>query len=46
MNEVEKSVVEQSIALLNNSFNAEDQVANKLVHDAIGRLEGLLERKD
>jgi hypothetical protein len=46
MNEVEKSIVEQSIALLNNSFSASDQVANKLVQDAIGRLEGLLERKD
>jgi hypothetical protein len=46
MNEVEKSIVEQSIALLNNSFSADDQVANKLVRDAIGRLEGLLERKD
>lgn len=46
MNEAEKSIVEQSIALLNNSFNSEEQVANKLVHDAIGRLEALLERKD
>jgi hypothetical protein len=46
MNAVEKSVVEQSIALLNNSFSADDQIANKLVSDAIGRLEGLLERKD
>jgi hypothetical protein len=46
MNQVEKSIVEQSIALLNNSFSAGDQVANKLVQDAIERLEGLLERKD
>lgn len=46
MNEVEKSMVEQSIALLNNSFNAEGRVANKLAQDAIGRFEGLLERKD
>jgi len=46
MNEVEKSIVEQSIALLNNSLSAGDHVAKKLVRDAIGRLEGLLERKD
>ncbi|WP_187147682.1 hypothetical protein [Candidatus Nitrososphaera gargensis] len=46
MNQVEKSIVEQSIALLNNSFSAEDQTANKMVRDAIERLEGLLERKD
>jgi hypothetical protein len=46
MNEVEKSIVEQSIALLNNSFSADDQVANKLVRDAIERLESLLGRKD
>jgi hypothetical protein len=46
MNEIEKSIVEQSIALLNNSFSADDQTANRLVRDAISRLEGLLERKD
>jgi hypothetical protein len=46
MNEVEKSIVEQSIALLNNSFSAGDQEANRLVRDAISSLEGLLERKD
>jgi hypothetical protein len=46
MNEIEKSIVEQSIALLNNSFSADDQTANRLVMDAIRRLEGLLERKD
>ena len=46
MNELEKSIVEQSIALLNHSFSADDQTANKLVMDAIKRLEGLLERKD
>ncbi len=47
MNQVEKSIVEQSIALLNNSFSVEDdKTANKLVRDAIERLEDLLERKD
>ena len=46
MNEIEKSIVEQSVALLNNSFSADDEVANKLGRDAISRLEGLLERKD
>ena len=46
MNGIEKSIVEQSIALLNNSFSADDQTANRLVRDAISRLEGLLERKD
>jgi hypothetical protein len=45
MKEIEKSIVEQSIALLNNSFSAEAQEANKLVRDAVSRLEGLLERK-
>lgn len=46
MNGTEKSIIEQSIALLNNSFSADDQLANKLVRDAITTLEGLLERKD
>ncbi len=47
MNQVEKSIVERSIALLNNSFSVEDdKTANKLVRDAIERLEDLLERKD
>jgi hypothetical protein len=47
MNEIEKSIVEQCIALLNNSFSADNQVDNKkLVKDAISRLDGLLERKD
>jgi hypothetical protein len=47
MNQVEKSIVEQSIAPLNNSFSVEDdKTANKLVRDAIERLEDLLKRKD
>jgi hypothetical protein len=47
MNRIEKSIVEQSIALLNNSLSADDQVADKkLVRDAISRFEGLMERKD
>ena len=47
MNDIEKSIIEQSIALLNNSFNSEEKpVANNLIKDAISRLEGLLERKD
>lgn len=47
MNEIEKSIVEQYIALLNNSFSADNQVDNKkLVRDVISRVQGLLERKD
>lgn len=47
MNEIEKSIVEQYIALLNNSFSADNQVdSKKLVRDVISRVQGLLERKD
>jgi hypothetical protein len=39
MNEIEKSIVEQRIALLNSSFSVDHQIANKLVRDTISRLE-------
>ena len=43
---VERSIVEQRIALLNKPLSADGQIINKLVSVAIVRIEGAQERKD